>query len=53
MILGHAHPEIIKAVQNASVDGLSCGSPTVHETTLADIICEIMPIRSLEDRHGV
>lgn len=43
MILGHAHPEIIRAVQNAAEDGLSFGAPTVHETTLADIICEIMP----------
>ena len=43
MILGHAHPAIIKAVQEAAVDGLSFGAPTVHETTLADIICEIMP----------
>ena len=43
MILGHAHPEIIKAVQTAAEDGLSFGAPTVHETTLADIICEIMP----------
>ena len=25
------------------MDVLSCGAPTVHETTLADIICEIMP----------
>ena len=43
MILGHAHPDIIKAVQTAAEDGLSFGAPTVHETTLADIICEIMP----------
>src|SRR5690606_6493723 len=43
MILGHAHPAIIQAVQEAAVDGLSFGAPTVHETTLADIICEIMP----------
>ena len=43
MILGHAHPAIIQAVQQAAVDGLSFGAPTVHETTLADIICEIMP----------
>mgnify|MGYP002714556281 CR=1 FL=1 len=43
MILGHAHPAIIKAVQDAAVDGLSFGAPTVHETTLADIICDIMP----------
>ena len=43
MILGHAHPAIIQAVQNAAVDGLSFGAPTVHETTLADIICEVIP----------
>ncbi len=43
MILGHAHPDIIQAVQEAAVDGLSFGAPTVHETTLADLICEIMP----------
>ncbi|ENV66401.1 glutamate-1-semialdehyde aminotransferase [Acinetobacter junii] len=43
MILGHAHPDIIKAVQIAAEDGLSFGAPTVHETTLADTICEIMP----------
>ena len=43
MILGHAHPDIIKAVQTAAEDGLSFGAPTVHETTLADTICEIMP----------
>ncbi len=43
MILGHAHPAIIQAVQDAALDGLSFGAPTVHETTLADIICEIMP----------
>jgi glutamate-1-semialdehyde 2,1-aminomutase len=34
---------LFKAVQNAAEDGLSFGAPTVHETTLADIICEIMP----------
>lgn len=43
MILGHAHPDIIHAVQTAAEDGLSFGAPTVHETTLADIICEVVP----------
>lgn len=43
MILGHAHPDIIQAVQDAAQDGLSFGAPTVHETALADTICEIMP----------
>lgn len=43
MILGHAHPDIVKAVQDAAVDGLSFGAPTRSETTVADLICEIMP----------
>ncbi|MHA3091707.1 glutamate-1-semialdehyde 2,1-aminomutase [Acinetobacter brisouii] len=43
MILGHSHPSIVKAVQDAAQDGLSFGAPTVHETALADVICEIMP----------
>lgn len=43
MILGHSHPDIVEAVQRAAEDGLSFGAPTVHETTLADIICEVVP----------
>lgn len=43
MILGHAHPDIVKAVQEAAVDGLSFGAPTRTETTVADLICDIMP----------
>ncbi len=44
MIFGPSHPDIIKAVQTAAEDSLSFEiAPTVHETTLADIICEIMP----------
>ncbi|KAA8734417.1 glutamate-1-semialdehyde-2,1-aminomutase [Acinetobacter qingfengensis] len=43
MILGHSHPDVVKAVQDAAQDGLSYGAPTVAETSLADVICEIMP----------
>lgn len=43
MILGHSHPDIVKAVQAAAEDGLSYGAPTVAETSLADVICEILP----------
>lgn len=43
MIAGHAHPEIIKAVQDAAVDGLSFGAPTELEVVLAEKICEILP----------
>src|ERR1700723_1628041 len=35
MILGHAHPQVIKAVQEVAADGLSFGAPTELETRLA------------------
>jgi glutamate-1-semialdehyde 2,1-aminomutase len=43
MILGHAHPEVIKAVQDAANNGLSFGAPTEIETQMADMLCELMP----------
>ena len=43
MILGHAHPEVVKAVQEAAENGLSFGAPTKIETTLAKKICELIP----------
>ncbi|BBP45659.1 glutamate-1-semialdehyde 2,1-aminomutase [Thiosulfatimonas sediminis] len=42
-ILGHAHPEVIKTVQEKAEFGLSFGAPTAIETTMADKICEIIP----------
>lgn len=43
MILGHAHDKVIDAVKKAADDGLSFGTPTSFETTMADLICEIVP----------
>jgi len=43
MILGHAHSEVIKAVQETASKGLSFGAPTPLETTLARKICELIP----------
>jgi glutamate-1-semialdehyde 2,1-aminomutase len=43
MIAGHAHPSIIRAVQDAAVDGLSFGAPTELEIELAEQICGIIP----------
>ena len=43
MILGHAHPEVIKAVQETAKKGLSFGAPTTLETKLAEIIKATMP----------
>ena len=43
MILGHAHPEVIKAVQAVIGKGLSFGAPTKTETTMADMVCKLVP----------
>jgi len=43
MILGHAHPLVIKAVQEAVTDGLSFGAPTILETEMAKLVCELVP----------
>ena len=43
MILGHAHPEIVKAVNDAAKCGLSFGAPTEIETQMANKICDLMP----------
>ncbi len=42
-ILGHAHPKIIKAVQQAAEQGTSFGIPNPHEVTMAKLICELVP----------
>ncbi len=43
MILGHAHPKVLAAVQETIKNGLSFGAPTALETAMADKVCEIMP----------
>jgi glutamate-1-semialdehyde 2,1-aminomutase len=43
MILGHAHPQVIQAVQDVAADGLSFGAPTTLETRLARLVVELMP----------
>jgi len=43
MILGHAHPDVVRAVQERASLGLSFGAPTELETRLAKEVCTIMP----------
>jgi len=43
MIAGHAHPEVVRAVQEAAVDGLSFGAPTEREVEMADLLCRLVP----------
>ncbi len=42
MILGHAHPEVIEAVKQASEHGLSFGAPTEIETEMARLVCDLV-----------
>ncbi|MFV0289981.1 MAG: glutamate-1-semialdehyde 2,1-aminomutase [Mangrovibacterium sp.] len=43
MILGHANPAIVEAVQKAAELGTSYGAPTLVETRMAELISEMMP----------
>src|SRR5262245_54257390 len=40
MILGHAHPQVVRALRQAAERGTSYGAPTEGEITLASMICE-------------
>ena len=43
MIAGHAHPEVVEAVQKAAETSFSYGAPTEGEIELAERICALMP----------
>lgn len=42
-ILGHAHPEVIEAVKQASESGLTYGAPTEREIEIAELIHDCIP----------
>jgi len=43
LILGHAHPRVVAAVQEAAGRGTSFGAPTPGEVGLADLLCRAVP----------
>lgn len=43
VILGHAHPRVVAAVQQACEEGLTYGAPTVKEVLIAELIAELIP----------
>lgn len=43
LILGHAHPAVVQAVQAAAANGLSFGAPTEAEVELATLLCQRVP----------
>jgi glutamate-1-semialdehyde 2,1-aminomutase len=42
-ILGHAHPAVVRAVQETAANGLSFGAPTEIEIALAEMLVRRMP----------
>lgn len=43
LIMGHAHPEVVKALQEAAAKGTSFGMPTLLETEMAKLVVERVP----------
>lgn len=43
LVLGHAHPEVVKAVQESAARGLSFGAPTESELEMAECITRCLP----------
>ena len=43
LILGHAHPKIVKAVQDAASEGTSFGAATLREIELSERIIQAVP----------
>ena len=43
MILGHGHPAVLEAVQNAALEGFSYGAPTEREVEMAEEIVKLVP----------
>jgi glutamate-1-semialdehyde 2,1-aminomutase len=43
MVLGHAHPDVVQAVQRAAEQGLSFGAPTEAEYEMAALLTRLLP----------
>ena len=43
MVVGHAHPNVVKALQEAVTRGTSYGAPTVIESELAKLVQQVYP----------
>lgn len=43
MILGHAHPRIVRAVHDSARRSTSFGAPTELEVRMAELVCKLVP----------
>ena len=52
LILGHAHPRVVSAIQMAVERGTSFGAPTEAESELAELIVRAVPFRNGKSAAG-
>jgi glutamate-1-semialdehyde 2,1-aminomutase len=43
LVLGHAHPEVVEAIERTARKGTTFGAPTELEVALAELVCEAVP----------
>jgi glutamate-1-semialdehyde 2,1-aminomutase len=43
LIMGHAHPEVVRVIQETAAQGTSFGAPTLLETEMAELVTERIP----------
>src|ERR687893_1037515 len=43
LVLGHAHPDVIEAIERTARKGTTFGAPTELEVELAELVCEAVP----------
>src|SRR6187551_3202284 len=43
LIVGHAHPDVVAAVERAAGRGMSFGAPTEAEVEMAELLCKLVP----------
>ena len=43
LILGHAHPEVVRALEETIRGGTTFGAPTELEVEMAELVCDIVP----------
>ncbi|ADE16783.1 glutamate-1-semialdehyde-2,1-aminomutase [Nitrosococcus halophilus Nc 4] len=47
LVVGHTHPEVVAAVQEAAAEGLGFGAPTAIEIEMAETVCRLVPSMDL------
>ena len=43
LVLGHAYPSVVEALERTVRDGTTFGAPTELEVELAELVCEVVP----------